>query len=118
MAQGGGLVREILCPEKCSSGKIPPQSLKVTGKTALHFSTVKGKAQGRLSGPPFLGRWKGYHIHHCHKSVPTDTDIHVRLQNRRQLRSAVSWAVHLQQQPPHPVITVKQRVLSLNLVCR
>ena len=41
---GGDLVRENFCPEKFSAGKIPPQSLKVMGKIAPHFSMVKGKA--------------------------------------------------------------------------
>ena len=41
---GGGLVRENFCPEKFHAGKIPPQSLKVMGKIAPHFSMVKGKA--------------------------------------------------------------------------
>ena len=46
---GGGLVRENFCPGNFSAGKIPPQSLKVMGKIAPHFSMVKGKAYGRLS---------------------------------------------------------------------
>ena len=46
---GGNLVRENFCPEKLSAGENPPQSLKVMGKIAPHFSIVKGKAQGRLS---------------------------------------------------------------------
>ena len=41
---GGILVQENFCPEKFSAGKIPPQSLKVMGKMAPHFSMVKGKA--------------------------------------------------------------------------
>ena len=41
---GGDLVRENFCPEKFSAGKIPPQSLKVMGKMAPHFSMVKGEA--------------------------------------------------------------------------
>ena len=42
--RGGDLVREIFCPEEFRRGKIPPQSLKVMGKIAPHFSMVKGKA--------------------------------------------------------------------------
>ena len=42
--QGKNLVQENFCPEKFSVGKIPPQSSKVMGKIAPHFSMVKGKA--------------------------------------------------------------------------
>ena len=41
---GGDLVWENFCPEKFSAGKILPQSLKVMGKMAPHFSMVKGEA--------------------------------------------------------------------------
>ena len=42
-------IRGNFCPEKFCVGKIPPRSLKQTGKIAPHLSMVKGKAQGRVS---------------------------------------------------------------------
>ena len=41
---GGGFSTGKFLSGELSAGKIPPQSLKVMGKIAPHFSMVKGKA--------------------------------------------------------------------------
>ena len=58
---GGDLVREIFCPEKFSAGKIPPQSLKVMGKIAPHFSTKEESTKKRcIAGCQGRGAGAGF----------------------------------------------------------